>query len=306
MSYKVAIGPSSFASGDSTPKMILEQAGAEIIPNPYGRRLTEEEIIRHLTNADGLIAGLEPLNRRVLSSASKLRSIARVGVGMTNVDLKAAEELGIKVSNTPDGPTQAVAEMTLAALLVLCRKLISTNSALHAKRWDKTIGLGLVGAKVLIVGYGRIGRLVRELLKAFGADVVICDPHLDKSLLVDGERFVSLDVGLREAEVVSLHASGEKVLLGPKEFAKMRDGVILLNSARGELVEERSLIEALKSGKLQGAWFDVFWKEPYDGPLTEFDQVILTPHIGTYTQQCRLSMETAAVNNLLRDLEITS
>ena len=302
MSYRVAIGPSSFAAEDNTPQKMLEEAGVEIVPNPFSRRLTEEEIIRHLAGVDGLIAGLEPLNRRVLSSAPKLKAIARVGIGITNVDLEAAKEFGIKVSNTPDAPAQAVAEMTLTALLALCRRLIPANAAMHAKNWKKSIGLGLLGTKVLIVGYGRIGRRVGALLKAFGAEVIVCDPFMEKRSLTTGERLVSLDDGLSEAEVVSLHASGDKVLLGAEEFEKMPEGVILLNSARGELVNERALVEALESGKVSSAWFDTFWEEPYRGPLIEFEQVLLTPHISTYTRQCRLSMETGAVKNLLRDL----
>ena len=303
MSYRVAIGPSSFAAEDTTPLKMLESAGVEVVPNPFERRLTEEEIIAHLDGVDGLIAGLEPLNRRVLSSAPRLKAIARVGIGMDNVDLEAAKELGIKVSNTPDEPAKAVAEMTVAALLALCRGLVTANTALHAGKWQKSIGIGLTGAKILIVGYGRIGRRVADLVRTLGAEVLVTDPYLAECALQTGERRVALREGLREAEVVSLHASGTALLLGLEEFGVMRDGTILLNSARADLVDEDALIEALESGKIRAAWFDVFWQEPYQGRLLEFDQVLLTPHISTYTHQCRLAMETAAVRNLLRDLE---
>lgn len=116
MSVVIAIGPSSFAQASTIPRDLLETSGVTIVPNPLGRRLTEEEIILHLKDVDGLIAGLEPLNRHVLESTHRLRSIARVGVGTENIDQQAANELGIKVSNTPDGPTQAVAEI----LSLLC------------------------------------------------------------------------------------------------------------------------------------------------------------------------------------------
>ena len=127
MSFRVAVGPSSFAAQDDTPLKMLGSAGCEVVPNPFGRRLTEEEIIAHLEGIDGLIAGLEPLNRKVLSSAPGLKAIARVGIGMTNVDFDAAAEFGVKVSNTPDGPVAAVAEMTLTALLALGRKEHNRN-----------------------------------------------------------------------------------------------------------------------------------------------------------------------------------
>jgi D-3-phosphoglycerate dehydrogenase len=304
MTYRVAIGPSSFAQEDDTPIRLLESAGVEIVPNPYSRRLTEEEIIAHLVGVDGLVAGLEPLNRKVLSSAPQLKVIARVGIGVTNVDFEAAREFNVKVSNTPDPPAIAVAELTLTALLVLCRKLIPTNSALHAGEWKKMIGLGLLGTKVLLVGYGRIGRRVGHLLRAFGAEVLVADPFVEQVSLKDGERLVKLEEGLGEAQAISLHASGTDTLIGPEQFDRMRDGVILLNSARGELVDEDALVTALESGKVGGAWFDAFWQEPYKGQIVGFEQALLTPHVGTYTQQCRLDMESEAVRNLLRDLEL--
>ncbi|MCA9441102.1 MAG: hydroxyacid dehydrogenase, partial [Candidatus Omnitrophica bacterium] len=129
MALKIAVGPSSFAQEDSTPLDLLMKAGLEIVPNPFGRRLTEDEIIEHLKGVDGLIAGLEPLNRKVIESAPQLKAIARVGIGVTNVDFQAAEDCGVKVSNTPDPPAAAVAELTLAALLSLARKLPSSNEA---------------------------------------------------------------------------------------------------------------------------------------------------------------------------------
>lgn len=306
MQYRVAIGPSSFAAQDKTPLRLLESYGIQVAPNPFGRRLTEPEIMEHLKNVDGLIAGLEPLNRRVLSAFPKLKAVARVGIGMDNVDIEAANEWGIKVSNTPDEPAQAVAEMTLAALLALCRGLVPANAALHAGKWRKAIGTGLIGTKILLVGYGRIGRRVGRLLRIFGAEVLVTDPFLSDSRLNNGERLVTVDEGLSEASVVSLHASGNEAILGDNEFRKMQDGVIILNAARGELVDENALIKALENGKVSNAWLDVFRQEPYHGRLLDFEQVLLTPHISTYTRQCRLNMEMAAVKNLLRDLEIPS
>ncbi len=305
MTYRVAIGPSSFAANEKKPLKILEKAGVEVVANPFGRRLTEAEIMAHLQGVDGLIAGLEPLNRQVLTSFPQLRAIARVGIGMDNVDLETAKELGIKVSNTPDEPAQAVAEMTLAVLLALCRGLVSANASMHAGRWQKAVGTGLIGTKVLLIGYGRIGRRVGELLRNFGAVVFVADPFLSDSRLNNDERVVSLAEGLSEVSIISLHASGNEVILGENEFRKMQNGVIILNAARGELVDEDALIKALENGKVRGAWFDVFRQEPYAGRLCEFEQVLLTPHISTYTQQCRLNMEMAAVKNLLRDLEIS-
>ena len=305
MTFRVAIGPSSFGDDDDTPLRMLAEAGVEVVPNAWKRRLTESEIIAHLDGVDGLIAGLEPLSKTVMTSAlPMLKAIARVGIGMDNVDLAAAGELGIAVSNTPDEPARAVAEMTVAALLALGRGLITTNAALHAGEWKKSIGVGLVGAKLLIVGYGRIGRRVADLARAFGAEILVVDPYLGADDFLHRECQVSLLDGLRQADAISLHAGGKEQLLGPEQFAEMKDGVFLLNSARAQLVDEDALVAALESGRVRGAWFDVFWEEPYQGRLLGFEQVLLTPHVATYTRQCRLSMETAATRNLLRDLGI--
>ncbi|MCX8130829.1 MAG: hydroxyacid dehydrogenase [Clostridia bacterium] len=304
MKLVVAIGASSFAVEDDTPLRLLIDSGVEVRNNTYGRRLTEEETIQHLRGVDGLLAGLEPLNKNVLSASPELKAIARIGIGMTNVDIVEAKERGIKVSNTPDGPTKAVAEMTLTAALALCRKLTVENSLLHQGRWEKHISSSLDGAKVLIIGYGRIGRRTGELFQVFGADILVVDPAVKPEMLCNNERLVSLEEGLNEAQLISIHASGTDVLLGHREFELMKEGVILLNSARGELVDENALVRALDEERVSGAWFDAFWEEPYKGVLCRYEQVLLTPHVSTYTRECRLSMETEAVKNLLRDLGV--
>lgn len=301
---KIAISTSSFAKSDPHAMHVLEQAGVEIKANPYGRRLTETEIIEHLEDVDGLVAGLEPLNRRVFEAARQLKVIARVGIGLANVDLDAAAEFGIKVSNTPDGPTEAVAEMTLTALLSLCRRLTFFNADMHEGKWVKNIGIGLRDTRVLLIGYGRIGRKTGQMLRAFHAEILVYDPFIEAQSLEEGISRVSLEQGLKIADVISLHASGEETLLGREAFSQMQDGVILLNSARAELVDEEALIVALDLGKVQGAWFDAFWEEPYRGKLLGFKQVLMTPHVSTYTRQCRCSMEMSAVENLLRDLGV--
>lgn len=299
---RIAIGPSSFGEADRAPLDALEAAGVEIVPNPFGRRLTEDETITHLRDVDGLIAGLEPLTERVFAASPRLRALARVGIGMDNVDQRAAAARGLKVSNTPDEPARAVAELTVTALLSLLRALVPSDQALRAKGWKKIIGRGAAEETVLLVGFGRIGRRVGELLQAFGARILVTDPAVPVATLPAGVEAVTLEDGLRRATVVSLHAGGRTTLLGARELALLPAGAIVLNSARGELVDEAALVAALRSGHLGGAWFDVFWQEPYTGPLTEAPNVLLTPHVGTYTRECRLGMETTAVRNLLRDL----
>lgn len=304
---RVGVGASSFAQEDPTPLRLLERAGVTLVPNPHRRRMTEPEIIAYLRDErlDGLLAGLEPLNRTVLESArGRLKALARIGIGMANVDQEAAREFGIRVSSTPDGPTDAVTEATLAALLCLLRDLVPMNRALHAGEWPKGITRSLAETRVLVVGYGRIGRRVAAVLSALGAQVRICDPYLPADAATDGLERVGLEAGLAETDVVSLHASGEGVILGAAEFARMPRGVVLLNPSRGNLVDEAALAAALDEGRVGKAWLDVFWQEPYRGPLLQYPQVLMTPHAATYTRRCRLAMESEAVRNLLRDLGV--
>jgi D-3-phosphoglycerate dehydrogenase len=300
--YTVAIATSSFSQADPAPRKMLEQAGVEIKDNPWGRKMNQEEIIDHLKGVHGLLAGLEPLNREVLSTAKDLKALARIGIGMDNVDMETARELGIKVSNTPDGPTRAVAELTIACLFSLCRQLPQMNADMHEGKWNKVISTGLKDTPVLFIGYGRIGRAVADLLRPFEPRLMVYDPFLDSDDSCPGVERVSLDEGLSQAGVISMHAGGNDVILDKQAFSRMKDGVVLLNSARAGLVDEQSLIQALDSGKVSGAWFDVFWEEPYQGALQNRSNVLLTPHACTYTRQCRKGMETEAVENLLRDL----
>jgi D-3-phosphoglycerate dehydrogenase len=300
---KVAIGTSSFAAEERQPLAQLETAGVEVALNPFGRRLSGQETLEFYRGKDGILAGLERLDRAILSQLRPtLKAIARVGIGISNVDVDACRELGIKFSFTPAGPTEAVAEMTLAALLCLTRNLDLMNRGMHRGEWPKSIGRSLSELTVLVVGCGRIGRRVAQLVSSLGSQVLICDPFLPDTAESVGAKRIALLEGLGLADVISLHASGASVILGKEQFAAAKPGLILLNCARGELVEEAALLWALETGIVSRAWLDTFWQEPYKGPLLGYEQVLLTPHASTYTRRCRLMMETQAVENLLRDL----
>lgn len=297
---KVLIGPSTFAALDKAPMDRLRQSGLDVVDNPYKRKLTKAELFTLLTDdVVGLVAGLEPLDRDVLKR-SKLKVISRCGSGMSNVDVGAATSLGISVFSTPMGPVTAVAELVIGALLSLLRSVPTMDRALHAKQWEKRIGQQLAGKELTILGCGRIGGRVGELATAFGAQVIGVDPHYTGQ--AQGIPLVSLEEGLRRADIVSLHCSGETCLIGARELAMMKSGVFILNAARGGLIDEGALLEALRDGKVAGAFVDTFIEEPYEGPLCGCDRVILTPHIGSYTAECRSQMELEAVDNLLSAL----
>lgn len=297
---KVLIGPSSFAALDKKPLDKLLKSGCEVIDNPFKRKLTKAELLDLLSGGvTGLIAGLEPLDREVLEKCN-LKVISRCGSGLANVDLEAANKLGIKVCSTPDGPTGAVAELTLGAMLSLIRMIPQMNEDLHEGRWTKRIGMQLEGKTVLIIGFGRIGRRMTSLLFPFKTEILVVDPHLDSP--AENVSVTTLEEALPKADIISIHASGKTCILGDKEFSCVKPGAFLLNAARGDLINEEALIEALEEDRIAGAWIDTFEQEPYFGPLCKYPQVILTPHVGSYTHDCRLRMEIEAVENLIKAL----
>ena len=301
MDRYILIAPSSFAERDATPLQRLKSAGFGIIDNAQKRRLTREELVALLApNVIGVIAGLEPYDAGVLRQSS-LKVVSRVGSGIANVDVAAARELGIAVESTPTGPTAAVAELTIGGLLAVARLIPEMNAELHAGRWEKRIGVQVEGRTIAIVGYGRIGRRVAELLQPFHVRIIVVDPFLSPGRGRDLE-VMSLEEALPIADVVSLHCAGEDLVMGEPQIAAMKEGAILLNAARGGVVDEAALARALHAQRLHGAWIDTFAKEPYQGPLASCRNTVLTPHVGSYTEECRSSMETEAVENLLRVL----
>lgn len=299
---KILIGPSSFAATDKEPMERLLKAGYEIIDNPYKRKLTKEELFHLLTeDVIGIIAGLEPLDREVMGK-SNLKVISRVGSGLSNVDLKGAEELKIKVFSTPQGPTEAVAELTIGAMLCVMRMITQMDQALHNGQWNKKIGYQIQGKTIAIIGFGRIGKRVAELLIPFGVKIIVVDPYL--TVLSNPDyKLMSLNEALTMSDIISIHSSGENCILGENEFSIMKKGVFILNVARGSLVSEEALIKSLDEEKVSGAWLDTFKQEPYQGPLSKYPNVVLTPHVGSYTAECRKSMEMEAVENLLQGLK---
>ena len=295
---KVLLGPSSFSELDKSPIDKLISAGFDVVDNPYKRKLTKTELLELLSDdVEALVAGLEPLDREVMER-SNLKVISRCGSGMSNVDQEAAAELGVGVFSTPYGPTSAVAELTLGAMLNLLRMLSVMDKDLHAGKWNKQVGYQLEGKTVAIIGYGKIGRRLGELLVPFKVQIIAVDPMLTSA--GPSVTMVSLDEALRSADIITFHLSGEEEIIGPVEFEMIKKGAYLLNAARGGLINEDALAKALEKKTIGGAWLDSFSREPYQGPLKEFSNVILTPHVGSYTRECRLSMEMESVDNVLK------
>jgi D-3-phosphoglycerate dehydrogenase / 2-oxoglutarate reductase len=302
-SLTVAISVSSFGAADPAPRTLLAGAGARLVENPHGRTLTETEVVELLRDADGLIAGTEPLTAQVLEGAGRLRAISRVGVGTDNVDLAAAARLGIAVFNTPAAVTQAAAELTLGGILSVLRHIHWMDRELRDGRWTRKMGTLLSGKTVGIVGLGRIGKRVAGLLEPFGVERIGYDIFPDTTWAHEHHvAIIPFHDLLERAHVVTIHTSKTPdvgPIFGRAELARMRPGAVIVDTARGDVLDEDALADAIREGRLAGAYLDVFAKEPYDGPLRELDNVLLTPHAGSYAEEARLRMETEAVEQLL-------
>jgi D-3-phosphoglycerate dehydrogenase len=301
---KIFISTSSFGKMDARPIELLKKSGYDPKLNPYGRTLSREESMRLVSGAEGLIAGTEVLDKEILVKLPGLKVISRCGAGLDNVDLNAAKELDIKVFNTPDGPTLAVAELVIGLIFSLLRKITVMDRNLKKGEWSKKMGNLFYGKRIGLIGFGRIGRKVAELAKALGAVVCFYDPYVDEEDIKGVKRSELGDV-LSRSDIVSLHLSysdKNRNLIGASELSQIKQDSLLINCARGGVVDEKALHTALKQGKLAGAAVDVFENEPYDGPLKDLDNVILTPHVGSYAKEARVSMEVQAAENLIGGL----
>jgi D-3-phosphoglycerate dehydrogenase len=300
---KVLITTSSFSLGNFAQAKSLHDAGISIEVNPHGRRLSEDEVAELVaTDVIAILAGLEPLTDRVLSNAKSLRVIARCGTGLDSVDLQAASRLGIDVFNTPDAPTQAVAELTIAHMLNSLRHISTTDSNMRSGKWTPTMGSLLATKTVGLIGVGRIGSAVAKLAQAFGARVIGFDPVVSSHNSVE---LLSLEEVLDQSDIVSLHVpinDQTHHIMNASAISRMKPGSIVVNVSRGGLIDESALHDALKSQHLSGAALDCFEDEPYSGPLLQLPGVHATAHMGSYARETRDLMEVEASTNLVNGL----
>jgi glyoxylate reductase len=269
---------------------------------------TEDAVAAFVGDAEGVLCLLaNPVTDAVLAACPRLRVVANCAVGYDNVDLEACRRRGVWVTNTPDVLTEATADLAWALILAVTRRVVEADALVRSGRWtgwalDQMLGTGLQGAQVGIVGFGRIGRAVARRAPAFGLKVAACDPDPAPEPGVD-VRFLELDELLATSDVVSLHApldEGSRHLLDEARLRRMRPGAVLVNTARGPLVDEAALVRVLADGHLGGAGLDVYEHEPSVTPgLVDRPDVVLLPHIGSATRETRAAMAELAARNLL-------
>lgn len=267
---------------------------------------TPERVLETVRRARVIVAGTEPYPASVIDGAERLEAICRVGIGLDSVDLLAAERRGVAVAYTPDGPSPAVAELTVGLVVDLLRGVSRADRTLRSGTWGRIAGTRVARSTVGLVGVGRIGGMVARHLAGGFPGVRLLGHDLAPDVTLDGVvEWVDLDTLLAASDVVSIHLPRTPVttgLFGATTLARMRPEAALVNTARGGIVDEGALYSALRSGGLRAAAVDVFDVEPYVGPLTGLDNVVLTCHMGSMTTDCRGRMEREAVEDALRFL----
>jgi phosphoglycerate dehydrogenase-like enzyme len=295
----VAVTPRSFRQTQGAHLLRLEQSGVLVRYPTVDRPLSEPEMLELVEGCEAVIVGVEPVSAAVLD-AGPIRVVVKYGSGLDNIDLDATSARGVTVVGTGRANARSVAELTIALMLALARHVVAHDRLIRSGSWSRRPGIELEGKRLGLVGYGAIGRTVARLAHGFGLVTVAHDPVLAEA---DVE-LVDLDELLTSTDVVSLHLPLDertRGLLGTRELALMRPGALLINTARGGLVDEQALAEALRTGRLGGAAFDVFLEEPLppDSPLLELDSFVASPHAGAATTEAARRASLLAVDLLL-------
>lgn len=298
---KVLVTVTNYSKYCLEGKRILEDYGCEIIENPHGRPCTAEELKEIVGSIDGVVAGVDTWDEEIFAKAPRLLGIARFGVGVDNIDLEAAKKRGIIVCNSPGINTTAVAEQAVGLMLSLTRQIPVLNAAVRKGSWLRPMSHELKSRTIGFLGFGAIARDVSEKLQGFHPRMIAYDKYPDKEAAEKlGVSLVSLEEVLKESDLISIHLPATQEtekLINADTIRLMKDGVLLINTARGSIVDEQALCGALTSGKIAGMGTDVFAAEPVlpDHPLFAFEQYLATPHTSAETyENCAATSQVTA------------
>lgn len=305
--HKVFVSTHPFGSVNSESLDILARSDIQVDLNPYGRKIKPEELKQCIRSADALIAGTERIDTEVLDCAPELKLIARAGIGIDNIDLDEIRRRGILLTYTPDAVSQAVAELTVANMINVARFIPQIHMAVQSRQWQRIIGFEIANKTVGLIGFGRVGQRVAKMLQGFSCNLLVNDIAPDQETGSRyGVKFCSKEDIYREADIISLHIPKTRLtqnLIKEREIGMMKPTVCLINTSRGNMIDETALYHALKTGEIAGATIDVYEQEPYSGPLTELDNVILTAHSGSCSREARYQMELGAAQEVVRFVE---
>ncbi|MFC1822583.1 NAD(P)-dependent oxidoreductase [Thermodesulfobacteriota bacterium] len=306
---KIFISTLPFGEVEPRPISLLEETGWKFMINPLEKKLSPNEVVEMALDCDGIIAGTEDL-RPLIDRSKKLKIIARVGIGLDSVPLALCKEKGIKVIYTPDAVTMAVAELTVGIMIGLTRHVYLADKNFRCGEWERKQGKRIGKSIIGIIGFGRIGTNVARLLIPFHPHQVLVNDLNDKS--VEIQKFKKHGLSIRHtdkkeiyqnADIITLHVPlylKTKGMINAQTFHQFKQDVYLINLARGGIINEADLFDALKEKRIGGAALDCFEQEPYCGTLTGLDNILLTQHIGSCSFDCRMKMEIEATEDLIR------
>ncbi|MDR1579126.1 MAG: phosphoglycerate dehydrogenase [Synergistaceae bacterium] len=302
---KILVTPTSLKPDATNPAIgKLKNFADEIAFNPAGRPLTEEELIPLLEDCDGYLAGLDFVTARVVESCEKLKVISRYGVGVDRVDIDAASRRGIAVCNTPGVNAEAVADLALGLILSVARRIPVLDRLTKDGKWTRSTGIELSGKTIGILGLGAIGKAVAKRASGFSMRVVAFDPYMDEAYArANGIETADFNGTVNNSDILSLHLplnDETRHVINGEVMSGMKQGAIIINAARGGLIDEHAACELLKSGHLGGLGLDAYEEEPpAASPLFTMDNVVATPHIGAHTREATANMASLAVSNLI-------
>jgi len=303
---KILIAPTTFSQFSLRPIEHIEKAGFQIIKNKKERKLSFQELKEMLDQVVGVIAGTEEYSKEILSQNNSLKVISRLGVGLDNIDIELAKEKKIKIFSTQSKPDSSVAELVMGLILDLARNISYCDSKLKSGYWEKRMGYLVQGKTLGLIGLGSVGKALVRISSGFNFNIIAFDKEIDQDYVdTYNVNYSTLETLLKKSDIVSIHLSLNdftKSLINSEKIALMKTNSILINTSRGEIVDEGALYNALVNKNIAGAGIDVFENEPYNGPLCKLDNALLTPHIGAYAKEARIKMEFEASKNLIRGL----
>jgi len=308
MAYKILIATRSFGTTSEKPWQVLAEVDCEIIKADMSQKMTEERLIELLKGVDGAIVGVVPMTARVMQQSPQLKAVSMHGVGFDHIDTEAAAKQGIIVANCPGTNDQAVADLTIGLMIAIARKIPFVDQEMRNQIWRRHSGCELWRKTLGIIGFGRIGRDVTKRALGFDMKVVAYDPYVsrDQAEALD-VTLIAFDEVIASADFLSLHTNlneETRNMIGATQFEIMKPGAYLINTGRGELVDEAALYQALVKGRIAGAALDAFVNEPpWDSPLLKLDNVILTPHVGAHTQEAIERVGVLAAQNVIQALQ---
>ncbi len=307
---KILATPTSFLKPENAQaRATLEAFADQVVYNETGKPLQPEEILARLEGVDGYVAGLDYITADVIERApASLKVISRYGAGVDRVDLAACKRRGIVVTNTPGTNAVAVCELAFALMLCAARNIPKLHTAVEAGEWPRNEGMELNGKTLGIVGLGAIGKNLAKRAVAFGMTVVAYDPFFDEVFAAaNGIARKTMDEVITTSDFVSLHVplnDETKRMIHADRIAKMKRGAIIINTARGGLIDEEAAAQAVISGQLGGLGLDAFEQEPLlESPLKGLKHVIFTPHTGAHTAEAVQAMGIMAVDNIIKVLK---